>query len=560
MTIIHPPTDGNDESHIHAVDPPHEKRTIMATGNAEGLGELIGRRKVLLHSASIGLSLLGATIAPKPSKEKTGKNEFASVARDYGTQETYDWAEDYFHTNAPAQPDRPNDQGGHLAWGQSHILRSYLMMYKAFGDLKYLNCLVRNVDQILASRDIIRNVVDYRGHSRPVWRTGHPSTSGGVNINSSTGQPVIRVRSGIQSVNDITISISSGPSADRFSITASKGSASESFANLSMDPQSPDYVVSRLNAANPTPFRTTAVDRRTNPTGPTPVPNPGQYALTSLYYTFAVDTGMIVAAIAEFVEIVYADPALAASFGAKADSYAAAVVDAIAAHDADWRQNAAGEGWYIAEKGSPCHFDGCEAPHNQNLAVAIAQMHIGTATGNTQLLDRAYRILTKFRNDLVLHSDRYLWSYWWSKGKKYSGYSIADGVSDYSPSMPANHTIEDVSHGAIDMWAAVEAHRHNLVFTSQDLQRFALTFTENACTTTPSGAPTTFRYLSGQGTLGTHDLPAGLWAVLTPWRPAVHTFLRGLYNHLQPIPLNGHTVASIAAIAAANQYLTESSN
>ncbi|KAF1085956.1 Y_Y_Y domain protein [Sporotomaculum syntrophicum] len=60
-----------------------------------------------------------------------------------------------------------------IAWDESHIMRSYLLMYEATKDKQYLNKFIEHADSVLARRDSVRGVTDYRGLSLPAWRSGY---------------------------------------------------------------------------------------------------------------------------------------------------------------------------------------------------------------------------------------------------------------------------------------------------------------------------------------------------------------------------------------------------
>lgn len=59
-----------------------------------------------------------------------------------------------------------------LAWSETYIMRSYLVMYQATKDKQYIDNFIDHADSALARRDSVRGVKDYRGLSLPVWRDG----------------------------------------------------------------------------------------------------------------------------------------------------------------------------------------------------------------------------------------------------------------------------------------------------------------------------------------------------------------------------------------------------
>lgn len=475
----------------------------------------------------------------------------AEEARDYADRSTYDWAEAYFRANSSNRPDVPNDVGGNLAWGQSYVLRSFISMYHGYRDTHYLDLLVDNVDAILSTRDSVRGVADYRGLSLPAWRGYHPYTAGWADIPDAEGRPSLRVRAATTYVNGLSVTTSAGTAAGTFKVTIvdPRINVTNTFDNLTMDPTSPDYAVRRIHAASPTSTRATAVDLRPTPEA-AGAPAPGTYQMNSTYYIFSVHTGMITAPIAEFSRIVRRNPALARRFASKAAQYVEAVEEAIAVHDGEWRQNSDGEGWYIWERGATVAFDGTEMPHNQFLALATTQLHLAAVTKDEKYRDRARRMLTTFRNDLRVQDASYIWNYWWTKSAVFTGYSQTDDLSDFTPAFNGAKQIEDMSHGAVDVEAAVQGFRDGLVFTADDIRRLAATFTDNIATYDAAGNPTVFTRVDGVGPIGAQDVQAPRWMALADWDDEVFTFCRQMYNHRQIAPTTGSNLLGVANIAA----------
>jgi hypothetical protein len=125
--------------------------------------------------------------------------------------------------------------------------------------------------------------------------------------------------------------------------------------------ESPDYAVTRVNGAfAASRVRVTVADVSDGTGAP---PAPGVTRLASQPYVFAVHTGMITYPLARFVRLVHTpalreDPLLAK----RADTYLRAAEDAVAVHDAEWREDAAGDGTYVVPRGAPVAFDGTELP------------------------------------------------------------------------------------------------------------------------------------------------------------------------------------------------------
>jgi hypothetical protein len=503
----------------------------------------LGRRRLLQAGAALGLGAVGGFATAAPARAE---------GRDYALRATYDWAESYFTEHGVQQPDVPNENRGSLAWGQSYILRSYLAMYQAFHDTRYLDLLCRNVDAILDIRDSARGVTDWRGESLPAWRAWHPYTAGQVDIPGASDAPMLGLRTA-QPFADDSIAEVVPESGDRFTVTVrhTTYNTSDTFTNLTMDATSPDFVVRRIHDANPTATRATAVDLR--PDNAPAMPRAGTYSMASEYVTFSVHTGMITAPIAEFCRVVRGNPGLKGRYGAKAARYLRAVRDAVAVHDHEWRQNDQGEGWYVWEKGTPLACDGCEMPHNQFLALATTQVHLAALTEDTPYRERAVRMLTTFRNDLRVQGNSYVWSYWWSKGHVYNGYTQADDVSEWTPAQPSGaRQLEDGSHGAVDVEAVLAGYRSGLVFGETDVRRMAATYTDGLMHYDESGNAHVWYRIDGTGSFGSQDLQAPRWANLAPWDDRIFTHAREIFNREQPEPNSGSYLLGTAFLAAYN--------
>lgn len=59
--------------------------------------------------------------------------------------------------------------GSLLAWGQSYVMHSYLLMYQAHRTPGYLDRLIDHSDHVLSLRDNERGIEDWRGLSLPAW-------------------------------------------------------------------------------------------------------------------------------------------------------------------------------------------------------------------------------------------------------------------------------------------------------------------------------------------------------------------------------------------------------
>ncbi|HYF51559.1 MAG TPA: hypothetical protein VEJ63_19250 [Planctomycetota bacterium] len=186
------------------------------------------------------------------------------------------------------------------------------------------------------------------------------------------------------------------------------------------------------------------------------------------WHVWLVHTGMITFPIAGFVRAVYESPELHAQYKAKADACLAQICELIDAFDDEWYEfDDKGYYEYIAEMATLQGFPRGphqSLPHNMYLIGATALLDAGHALELQQrgrgqkYLQRAERMLRNFKSHLRPGSkpDTYAWDYW------------------HYPERGAR--IEDASHGAFGVIPAFRAWKNGLVFTRDDMVKFANTF------------------------------------------------------------------------------------
>ncbi|MDR8414015.1 hypothetical protein MTP10_35460 [Nonomuraea sp. 3-1Str] len=474
----------------------------------------------------------------------------AAAGHDYTSRETFDQFDKLFHeSGAVGQPTDTNEAGG-LGWGASYVLAAYVRMYEAYRDTAYLDRLIHNADLVLAGRDSERGVTDYRGLSLPAWRSIVYS-AGGVSLLDAAGQPLLEVRSALANVNDAVATVRAGSSEGRFTLEVRNPVKAKvsTFTDLTMDPGSPDYAVKRILDAYPSPTMVTAKDLRPSPAGAA-TPAQGAFKLAAAPVIFAVHTGMITYPLASFVRIVRRDPRLLADarYRAKAAEYLEACQAAAAAHDPEWMAG----GYYIWPKGMPVPYDGVEQPINQSVALGQTYAELAAATGDSHFRDRTRRLAATFARDLKVNDkDAYTWPYWPGFGKLYSGYTKADGVSEWTPSYGSPpkgaQQGEDLSHGGIDIEFAAAAHRWGLGFTGRDMVRFARSYTRNMATT-DNGVATTFLRVDGSGGLAPAGqyLQAPRFMPVARWDEALFPHALAVYADHAVESQYGSTLLSVA--------------
>lgn len=68
--------------------------------------------------------------------------------------------------------------GALLAWSESYLMQSYVTMYRATGDVKYLNKLHNHIESVLANRDDKTGQRDYKNELVPNWGTDRYTQKG----------------------------------------------------------------------------------------------------------------------------------------------------------------------------------------------------------------------------------------------------------------------------------------------------------------------------------------------------------------------------------------------
>ncbi|MEU4231564.1 hypothetical protein AB0F17_45335 [Nonomuraea sp. NPDC026600] len=478
----------------------------------------------------------------------------AAAGYDYTARETFDLFDRTFHASGGAgQPSDTNEAGG-LAWGQSYVLAGFIRMYEAYKDTYYLDRLITNIDLVLAGRDSARGVTDYRGRSLPAWRATAPYTVGTVTLKGADGTPLLEVRTSLTYANDAVATVTAGTSEGRFTLEVKNNRTNlvATFPDLSLDPSAADYAVRRILDAFPTPTRVTAKDLRPSPSAPYAVPVLGATPFVSQPVVFTVHTGMITYPMASFAKIVLRSPRLlaVAKYRHKAIEYLKAARDAAAVHDDEWRQTDDGYGYYVWNKGTPLAYDGTEQPTNQSLALGQTYAELAAATGDPFYRDRTRRMARMFARELTVDADdAYVWTYWPAFGKTYTGFAKTDDVSEYTPSSTPVRSIEDLSHGAIDVEFAAAAFRDKLAFKGQDMGRFARTYSKNLIAPIGAdGSPTAYLRVDGTGSTTTPGqyLQAPRWMAIAQWDDAVFTHSRSIYDARAVEPQYGSYLSCVA--------------
>jgi hypothetical protein len=139
------------------------------------------RRRLLLSSAvgataltGVGGSLLSGVAAAERLPVRTADLPLSAE------RTTFDET-DLALNGGDGYKDATNEQALY-AWQESYVLQSYALMYRAHRDTYYLDKFVDHAESVLANRDSVRGVADYRGESLPLWRNFAYSVDGAYPI------------------------------------------------------------------------------------------------------------------------------------------------------------------------------------------------------------------------------------------------------------------------------------------------------------------------------------------------------------------------------------------
>lgn len=179
---------------------------------------------------------------------------------------------------------------------------------------------------------------------------------------------------------------------------------------------------------------------------------------------FAVHTGLIVAAILDFLILARSNPGFADFLGDEIETILGEVQEALGVHDPQWRDGPGEkEGHYVGlDQENVC--EGRPLPGNRLSAMGWALWSCWRATGSAQHRGRALAIGTYIKNRLVPSPDgAFYWTYWLPE----------EGVKGGAPREPLPG--EDTSHAGLTATLPLILGLVGEVFTNDDLRRFAMT-------------------------------------------------------------------------------------
>ena len=212
--------------------------------------------------------------------------------------------------------------------------------------------------------------------------------------------------------------------------------------------------------------------------------------------------------------------------------------------DSLFRSENGTEGVYIFPDDGSSNIPNTTVPHNQYLAITEAFMLLAQATGNADYEVRAGLLATAFRNSLRPVGTAFEWDYWNPK-------LSTDGTPSWSPS------VEDTSHGGLDVAAAIRGYETGIVFDRADMDCLVSTLLDvmwDQNTTDPNIGD---RVNTSAGTLYKYNTGSN-WNRLGMFDPLAYSVVRTLFeNKWNTSGMTYSDLADIAEIICSDNILQD---
>ena len=474
---------------------------------------------------------------------------------------------DEIDAHIDAQRDFSTARGDTFAWGESYAMQGYVEMYLATGEPDYLRRLVRVADATIARRDDHLPEGERRS-DYPVWSIDGKFTVATLTLLDDEGRSAILLRSIRSGNNDtITVTVTPGDRPGTFSLTQASAYWGEhldcdrTFADLSLDLAAERYfprVIDNLDYVAEPDF--TRIDdpeakpsmllvaldvreQRSPDTRLAPVQDALLVPASVPYWGYI---GPIYGAMTRFARLVHERPELQAEFAPAAARLLEAAVESLDGWERLWRDGPGeSQGYYQSiERGGGLWWDGVMAPMNYLGAVGQVLLDVHACTGDARALDHATRIARLLRDDCTVDSGgAYVFSYW--PASALAMWHRDNALSLNTPEYRASPSPDDLSHGAWSVEFAVHAWHDGVVFTDEDMARFALTFTRNLWR-----GPDQHLALrvdgSRDGSAGS-DLAGARWLDLCAVDPIIFAMMRSIYVSFDlDRAMYGHALGSYA--------------
>lgn len=429
---------------------------------------------------------------------------------------------------------------GRIVWNEAQFMESLLNMYKATGNLYYLEIFVEHADHVLNLRDDHAGRVDHAGRLRPGWQTGGYYTLGvPVLVPDDQGRPALEIQGIHRAANNYTVIEIVREGSEHFTLLVRNDFRRNEPIEVRFENLALETVEAVVNAGlSPESWV------RVRIMGNSP-PRQGIYALTETYrmVLHELHTPIIGIPFLQFADLVFRNPELA-TYQSKAEKYVQAFEQSFKDYSDSWREDAEG-GYFVFEPGGRFWTSGFPVPYNGLSVNGRFLLWLWRVTGNPAYLEKVAALARKVRAGITFLPDGKLtMPYWVKDSLPYTGWENRDTEDTdpvnglYSRSDP-DHGTEDVSHFSLTLRFMVEAWQVGIVFQEDDLRAVARTFSERLWN--PSNAKGKelcdsdwhkgfylAHNLDGKGRA--YDYSIATFALLSRWDPAILARTREVYG------------------------------
>ena len=257
-------------------------------------------------------------------------------------------------------------------------------------------------------------------------------------------------------------------------------------------------------------------------------------------YAWVVNSGMLSYPMADFSQLVLAEPSLHSHLTETGETFLQAanrlkdeVTSTVAAHDEQWDDTF---GVYRSRNDAPINYPGAILPHNMNAAMGRTLLMMYKITGRSDYLNKVKKLAAYFDSSLILDTahDSYIWDYW------------------NNQNFPLE---EDLSHGSLDVNFAFLCFKNNIQFNKLDMKRFASTLKHNLYI--GPGMFQQYLYIHDERgrkqTINTYLKQTGLWLNLSTFDRDIHQIVSDVFKddifEVGTKPVVGGTTTTLIAIA-----------
>lgn len=423
-----------------------------------------------------------------------------------------------------ARADKPSDNtAGGVAWGDSYELDALLEMFQATGDRSYLDHFVILADRVVASRADKRGELDFKGELRRGWLTGGHYTWGVPTVLPDlAGAPSLEITTSLNAYNNQSAIEVLAAAEGRFSLVV-RDRRDRKIRGEWREVSMADAEV----RINPAPGKVGPLRVRRLGANP-PAPRAPFTPPTAKTVLHGHHTGKIIAPLAQFAAWVKQRPDLS-SYEEKAREYLRCAEETAPEQERSWI-DLGDKGYYIFEKNIPFWCDGLPEPHNTLAATGTAFLWLFEATGEPLYRRRAEQLARFIRSNLEPRPDGTWMFYYWF-GPLHTGWKASDNLSANTPARAGAKSPEDVSHLQLTVRFMVECAERGIVFSRDDLLRFARTFNERLFVATSAGGTlhSTMAAAVDDPRLGAYDPALYGFALLGPVDRQVFERCRDIY-------------------------------